>query len=94
MIDVTTYRRPTLVKLVQRTALLMAPIMIAAVTHLFAYLPLSPRVLGVLDSISEGMQALAVGGILLALAVSSLRAAGRRTPWDRWSGTMVQYRKG
>jgi RDD family len=94
VIDVTTHRRPTLVKLVQRTALLMAPIAIAGATNLFGYLPLSAPVLGVLDSISEGMKAVAVVGIVLALAVSSLRAAGRRTPWDRWSGTMVQYRKG
>ena len=94
VIDVKTHCRPTLVKLVQRTALLMAPIAIAGATNLFGYLPLSAQVLGVLDSISEGMKALAVVGIVLALAVSSLRTAGRRTPWDRWSGTMVQYRKG
>ena len=94
VIDVTTHRRPTLVKLVQRTALLMAPMLIAGASTLFAYLPLSAQVLGVLDSISEGMKAVALVGIVLALAVSSLRAAGRRTPWDRWSGTMVRYRKG
>ncbi|HPH68672.1 MAG TPA: protein kinase [Kofleriaceae bacterium] len=92
VIDVRTQRRPAIKTFAWRSALMMAPLLVAWILSLVRYLPVAASTSATLTNVSNVIDVVAFGAIMLALAISSLRAAGRRTPWDRWSHTMVRYR--
>ncbi len=92
VVDVRTHKRPSIAALVWRSAFLLAPLIVAGLFEMLRYVPMPATMLKLHTIAANALAIFAFLALIIALAISSLRAAGRRTPWDRWSHTMVRYR--
>jgi hypothetical protein len=97
VVDVTTLDKPRLAPVIRRALILFLPVILAQWLDMIR--PYSVEA----EAERDGLAIIVAGlpGLLIALwilvcmvslAYASLRVAGKRAAWDRWSGTMVRYR--
>ena len=91
VVSVDTGRKPTWRAALVRTLWMYGPLIaLAWLIELLTLFELHRMV----TNLMRILYVLMMVSYALALAIAALRRPGKRTDWDRWSGTMVRYRRG